>query len=120
MKTILVVEDSVDVRFLYQCALESDEYKVILAGNAQEALDIITKGSAPELVLLDLTLPDMTGSDLVAKFSENPALKNTKIILVSGREDLAATSKTLGTHGYLRKPFDLDHLCQTVDRYLAV
>ncbi len=120
MKTILVVEDSVDVRFLYQCALESDDHKIVLAGNGKEALDLIESGAVPELVLLDLTLPDMSGAELMALLVANPALARTKIVLVSGREDLAETSKTLGSDGFLRKPFDLDHLCQTVDSHLSI
>lgn len=120
MKTILVIEDSVDVRFLYQVALESDQYRVLLAGNGAEALDMIKKGPTPELVLLDLTLPDMNGSELIECMRALPELEKTKVVLVSGRDDLAAVAKKVGSYGFLRKPFDLDRLTQTVDQSLGL
>ncbi len=118
MKTILVIEDSVDVRFLYQVALESDQYRVLLAGNGAEALEMIKNGPTPELVLLDLTLPDMHGTELVQCMRALPEMKDTKVVLVSGREDLATIAKQIGSHGILKKPFDLDRLTATVDQSL--
>lgn len=120
MKTILVIEDSVDVRFLYQVALESDQYRVLLAGNGAEALEMIKAGPAPELVLLDLTLPDMNGAELIECIRALPELQNTKVVLVSGRDDLATVAKKVGSHGFLRKPFDLERLTTTVDQSLGL
>ena len=109
---LLVVEDDASIRRLLHAALERAGYEVVDAATAKEALslaDVIR----PELVLLDLGLPDRDGLELIQLFR---ARANPAIIVVSARQktDEKVAALDLGADDYLTKPFDSEELLARV------
>ena len=106
--TILAVEDDAPVRNLITTTLKAHNYNYLTAENGQSAIMQVTSHN-PEVMLLDLGLPDMDGVDLIKKirtWSEMP------IIVVSARQDEADKISALdaGADDYLTKPFSVDEL----------
>ncbi|MBR1857583.1 MAG: response regulator transcription factor [Oribacterium sp.] len=106
--TILAVEDDAPVRNLIATTLKAHNYNYLTAENGQSAILQVTSHN-PEIMLLDLGLPDMDGVDLIKKirtWSEMP------IIVVSARQDEADKISALdaGADDYLTKPFSVDEL----------
>ncbi len=106
--TILAVEDDAPVRNLIATTLKAHNYNYLTAENGQSAILQVTSHN-PEVMLLDLGLPDMDGVDLIKKirtWSEMP------IIVVSARQDEADKICALdaGADDYLTKPFSVDEL----------
>lgn len=109
---VLIVDDEPHIRRLIQAALARADYATLEAENAREALDRLRQ-ERPEIVLLDLGLPDRDGLELVPIIKQNA---DTTLIIVSARdatqEKVAALD--LGADDYLTKPFDTDELLARV------
>jgi CheY-like chemotaxis protein len=118
-RTILVVEDSPDGRLLMQKALKMEGYSVLVAADGHAAFEILEQETPIDLILLDLSMPQMGGADFMARFHYHGKAMQTKVVLVSGWNHLEATAAELGADGFLRKPIDLDTLYREVERQLA-
>ena len=119
MTTVLYVEDNFENRILVRRVLEADGYKVIEAGAAAEAFRQIQAGS-PDLILMDINMPEMDGYALTAKIKENEAYRNIPVIAVTAnvmRGDMERSLKA-GCDGYIQKPIDIDILTEQIERYL--
>jgi two-component system, NtrC family, nitrogen regulation response regulator NtrX len=117
MTSILVVEDDPEVRELIRDVLDSEGFEVDTAADGQSALE---KAAArrPSLVVLDLTLPLLSGPELAAQLSrlvDGPI----PILVISGDGLAASKAQEMGAFGYLHKPFEIDDLVQSVSRALA-
>lgn len=110
---ILIVEDNEDLRELFQCVLEAGGFSVVTASTGGEALTCLRGATATRLVLLDLTLPDMSGLELAAVLKVEPGLAEVPVLLVSGLPLLA-----VGGLPMLRKPVGPEDLLAAV-RYHA-
>ena len=119
MARILVVEDDADVRALVIRRLQQGGHRVQGAADASEALSVIhTKGS-PDLVVLDVGIPDLDGFGLLVKLREE-VRPDLPAVFLTGRmrpEDIA-TGRALGAK-YLTKPFDTTALLSAVDTLLT-
>jgi len=105
---VLVVEDEPQMRRFMRAALHARGYRVVEASTAAEATLIMTSDK-PELVLLDLGLPDADGIDLTRKLRE---FSHTPIIVISarGREEDKVQALDAGADDYLTKPFGVNEL----------
>ncbi|MBU0730231.1 MAG: response regulator [Proteobacteria bacterium] len=121
MATILLVDDDKLVLAVTQELLEFLKHKVFAANNGQTALDILKKYSQIiDIVLLDLSLPDMNGADMIPIIM-NQAPK-CKIVVCTGgdfKEDDTDTFSQRGIAAILLKPFEFDELKSTLNRLLA-
>jgi two-component system, cell cycle sensor histidine kinase and response regulator CckA len=122
MKSILLVEDEDMLRGLIRELLEIKGYSVIEASQGVEALELMRSGGRTiDLVLTDVVMPHMSGSELVEQLKEEqPGLK---VVFMSGYTGAnnAAIHKTLGMPGvaFLQKPFRLNALIGVVEGLLA-
>ena len=118
MPTVLSVDDSAIIQTTIKRALQSD-YNVLLAGKAAEALDILQEVQV-ELMLLDLTMPDVDGLEFCKKIRANPQFKDLPIVMVTARDGLVNKMKghIAGTSKYLTKPFKPDELREVVRQYI--
>lgn len=82
-KKILIVDDEVESVGYLERILLRQNYDVISANNGTNAIDL-AQGHLPDLIILDIILPDMEGSEVAAKLRENPSTKDIPIIVVSG------------------------------------
>jgi DNA-binding response OmpR family regulator len=120
LRSILLVEDDVDIRLDLADILRAEGYDVSTAANGQEALDFLGANSEQVgLILLDLMMPVMNGWDFRARQLEEPALTAIPVVLLSGAGDVARHALALKTAGYLIKPLRLDSLLGIVSRLCA-
>lgn len=117
---ILCVEDDRDIQLLLQLALgKLGGFDVLMAASGEEALEQMEDFS-PDLLLLDLMLPGMTGLELFEAVRRQPAFARLPALLLTARlpptrpDELAAQ----GVLGVIRKPFDPVLLADTIKRYL--
>ena len=105
---ILIVEDDPPIRNLISVTLEAHEYRHIAAGNAGSAILEATSHN-PDIMLLDLGLPDMDGVEVIRKIR---SWSNMPIIVISARNDDTDKIEALdaGADDYLTKPFSVDEL----------
>lgn len=105
---ILVVEDDLPVRNLITTTLKANEYKYIIAGKGEEAIRQASTFN-PDIVLLDLGLPDMDGVEVIKKIR---TWSNMPIIVISARSENSDKIEALdnGADDYLTKPFSIEEL----------
>ncbi|MFA5264800.1 MAG: response regulator [Opitutaceae bacterium] len=118
--TILTVDDEGDVLGLIRFHLAKEGYNVLMAGTGQEALDLI-RAKRPDLVLLDLMLPDIDGFGVCEILRSHPATAAIPIVIVSawGTRDSLNLGLELGALDYLTKPFSPKDLVDRVQRLLS-
>ncbi|MGF1571629.1 MAG: response regulator [Sumerlaeia bacterium] len=117
-KTILCVDDERDILLILETAL-SDDYKVITASSGADALQV-AQATPPDLVILDLMMPEMDGLETFAQFKTIEKLASIPCIFLTGVSDKEKIREALmlGTKYYLTKPFDLDELMDKVSQAL--
>ena len=105
---ILVVEDDVPVQNLMMTTLKAHDYKFLVAGNGETAI-LETASHNPDIILLDLGLPDMDGVEVIRKIR---TWSNVPIIILSARSEDTDKIEALdaGADDYLTKPFSVDEL----------
>ncbi len=102
---ILIVDDVATNRIVLKVKLEAVFYTALLAASGAQALQMAVT-EQPDLILLDLTLPDMTGSDVLRQLRENPLTAAIPVIVLSASHDAAARMDALaaGADDFLTKP----------------
>jgi two-component system cell cycle response regulator DivK len=119
--TILYVEDNPDNRLLIRRVLMSEGYSVVEAANAKDAFERI-KEAAPDLILMDINMPDIDGYTLTARLRALPDLNKVPIIALTANVMKGDRERSLeaGCDGYLQKPVDIDTLISLVEKYLTL
>ena len=117
--TILYVEDNVDNRTLVRRILLSEDYELLEAVNAMEALKVL-ESTKPDLILMDINMPDMDGYTLTARIKTTPGFERVPILALTANVMRGDKEKTLeaGCDGYIQKPLDIDQLIREVERFL--
>lgn len=111
-KTVMVVDDSIVIRKMVEIALEDDDFSIITSNSGKEGLKLLDDEN-PQLVILDMTLPDMNGIDLLKTIK---ASKNIPVIMLSGKDapQLLENAKNAGADDFLPKPFRDEDLVEKV------
>jgi len=120
MARILLAEDQEDLREMIAIALRLDGHQVVLASDGQEALQQ-AKDTSPDLFILDIHMPLMTGYEVTQSLRKEIRFKNSPIIIISAKsldDDLQARLDS-GEIDYLRKPFPPKTLTSRVNSHLA-
>jgi DNA-binding NtrC family response regulator len=112
--TILIVDDEPALRYSLARAFQSG-YRTLEAGSVAEARRELA-GSAPDVILLDYSMPEADGMVLLRELSNADDAPAVIMITAHGSERLAVEAMKAGAYDYLTKPFDLDELRLTVDR----
>lgn len=116
-KRILLVEDSPSLASVYESYLEQEGFLIITVDTGKDALIQISR-EPPEVILLDLKLPDMDGMDILKKIHEEQIPSNVIIITAHGSIDIAVNAMQFGSFDFLVKPFDAKRLKITVNNAL--
>ncbi len=116
---ILVVDDSTTNVVLLEAIFYERGYKIETAYNAKEAYAIIEK-QTPDLILLDLLMPQINGFDLFKQLRKNRNTKNTPVIVVSAATDEENVDRIMkmGAVDFIKKPIDLEYLVDKVESVL--
>jgi two-component system cell cycle response regulator DivK len=119
-KTILLVEDDFMNMKLAQHVLESQGYSVVKATTGQEALNQI-KASPPDLILMDIQLPDIDGMTLVRIIRAKDTTREATILALTACAMKGDREKIMkiGCNGYISKPINVEHFISTVRSYLG-
>lgn len=116
---VLVVEDSDPIRTAFTILLEESGYDVAAAPNGAEAVRM-AEAQTPDLVLLDLGLPDIPGVEVARRIKAGPARK-VPVVALTGRDDDADREalRAAGCAAYLVKPVDTQKLIQSLPGYIG-
>ena len=119
MKTILIADDEPNIVISLEYLLQREGYQVLVARDGQAALDTIAL-IPPDLVLLDVMLPKLSGYEVCQKIRENPATRGIRIVMLTakGRDVERSKGIALGADAYVTKPFSTRELLQHISAQL--
>lgn len=116
---ILIVEDHTSVRTLLRVMFEAEGYRTIEADDGPAALEA-AESVKPDLILLDLMMPELDGERVIARLSENPQLTGIPIIVVTAKQEAVDRMKDwLGDGNVFTKPFDQASLLARVEELIG-
>jgi two-component system, cell cycle response regulator DivK len=117
---ILIVEDNELSRKLFQDLLEVHGHRTLATGSGREALRLI-QTAAPDLVLLDIQLPDLSGVEVTRRLKSDPRTRHIPIVVVTASllPDIRRDAWDAGCDGFLEKPIDIDGFLQEIHHHLA-
>lgn len=116
MQTILAIDDEMSIRESYRMIL-SDTYRTYLAGDGATGLQILSEKHV-DLILLDLTMPGMSGMDFLEHMDSRGEMVPVLIVTGSNTVDIAVKAMKKGAREFVIKPFDVDDLLKLVERTL--
>ncbi|MCM1986871.1 response regulator [Methanococcoides seepicolus] len=108
---VLIVDDEPDAVIATKRALEADGYNVIEANNGVMAFDVL-KSDIPDVILLDVMMPDMDGFEVCRRLKEEPLYENIPVIMLTAKGEINDKIEGLdiGADDYMTKPFNLKEL----------
>ncbi|MBI4063186.1 MAG: response regulator [Elusimicrobia bacterium] len=121
-RTILIVDDEPDVRFVLKVALQKQGFLTEEATNGLEALEKIA-ALIPDAVLLDIMMPKMDGISVNQKLKENPKTRDIPVVIITGKgqmKELLDLRQDFKVVAYLEKPFPISVLVDKLKEILAV
>ena len=116
MAKVLVVDDQPEIRRLWQVNLAARSYDVVVAADGRECLDKV-EAERPDIILLDLSMPVLSGWAVLEALKGNAAVKNTAVIVLTGwaDEEVHRQARQMGATGALVKPFGIDELLASME-----
>ena len=115
-KCVLVYDDEDEICFICKLVL-STHYRVETLSSCINLFEDIER-IKPHLILIDLMMPDMDGADAITAILENEKTKHIPTILFSAAPHGAQISKQINASGFIKKPFNIHHLRETVDNLI--
>lgn len=117
-KCILIYEDNQEILILCKTILTRKNYHVETRLRCENVVNDIDSVQ-PDLVLMDLWIPEIGGEKAVFLMKENPATRNIPVLLFSANSDIKEICKRTNADGYLEKPFDVKTFVSTIEQYIA-
>lgn len=120
-KTVLLVDDaSANIKVL-NAALK-DSYRTKVATNGEKALEIALRDPQPDLILLDIMMPEMDGFEVCSRLKASSETSAIPVIFLTGKTDQQDRAKglALGAVGFLEKPIDVTEVCARLEEQLGV
>jgi len=122
MKKIMIVDDDQDLIFSVMTGFETEypnKYEIIVAENGKRCFELLEKNMKPDLILLDIMMPDMDGWEVFDKLRANQKYKKIPVVFLTARSDgLAANAGAMIADDYIEKPVDIDELESRIDKVL--
>jgi len=119
-RTILLVEDFDDTRLMMKLWLMKKGYRVIEAENGEAAVEIAQR-EHPDLIIMDMMMPGLSGLDATRQIRDYQSLQQTPIVAVSayGADEYRAKALAAGCNEYVSTPFEPERLAELIERLLA-
>ena len=117
---ILVVDDSADNLAVISLDLQQQNYRVVTASNGEDAIRIASQTN-PNLILMDINLPELDGLAATRRIREIETLRDVPVVAITafGTEGFQRAAYDVGVEGYLTKPIDFDRMHQLIARLLS-
>ena len=120
---LLVVDDEPDAVLILARTLLARGYRVITAESGLQAINL-AKAEKPDLILLDILMPDMDGTQVAAALQEDPTTRNIPVIFLTclitkKTEEIGSRYHDTGRYVFIAKPYDLDKLLLEIDRLIG-
>jgi len=118
-RKILHIEDNFENRMLVLRLLQSGGFEVLEARDAEQAMEIV-KNHIPDLILMDINMPDVDGYTLTNQMKGLPGFSKIPIVAITANVMKGDREKTMraGCDGYIEKPIDVDRFLDTIDNFL--
>jgi len=119
MKKILLVDDEPNIIMSLEYTFKKNNFQVFIARDGQEALDIL-KTEQPDLIILDIMMPNVDGYATIEAVRKDEKLNNCKVIFLSAKNKESDIEKgmNLGANAYMTKPFSIKKLVELVNELL--
>ncbi len=117
-RTILVIDDEVDIREVLVARLKAQEFDVVTASNGQEGFTAM-EAKKPDVILLDVMMPVMDGFEFFKILKKDPKHAEIPVIVITARRLMKDTFEALGVHDFISKPFDAQEMKSRIDFVLA-
>lgn len=117
-KTILIIDDSSTTLLLLEWSLAQEGYDTQIAQSVEEARKVIEQ-KKPDLILLDLSMPRVSGYDFL-KMRPELNIEEIPVVIVSAYDNMESIQlvKDLGANEFIAKPFRIPHILNVLDKYL--
>jgi len=114
------VDDQPEIRQLVRTSLEDQDFELLEAASGQEALSL-ARQQRPDLILLDVLMPDIDGFSVCREIKADPAISGTKVIMLTAKTERAdrEQARAAGADFYIPKPFSPIELQNIIHRYLT-
>ena len=116
MKKVLVVDDEPALRMIVHDILHDEGYHVILAPHGRAMLELAAR-ERPDLVLMDVMMPEGDGREAYKELRARPDLSGVPVVMMSAAVHPSGLDPSIA--GFVRKPFDLDHLLNVVENLIG-
>ncbi len=116
-KCILIYEDDPEILLLCKTILLKSEYKVAALSRCENVIADIEM-LKPDLILIDLWIPEIGGEQAISIIKENPVTTHIPVLLFSANADIKEICKKLNAEGYIEKPFDIHTLKSTIEQHI--
>lgn len=102
---IMIIDDDPQIREIYKAALEMRGYEVVPNPGGEKVMDMLSKGGKPDLILLDVMMPKVSGLDVLDMLKSDADLKDVKVIMMTAVSDESIRKKTeeRGAYAYIVK-----------------
>lgn len=114
-KRILAIDDDADFRDGLSDVLDELGYRVRTAANGREALEALRTEPAPDVILLDLRMPEMDGRTFRREQTRDERISGIPLVVVSGSREVDEEAESLGAAAVLPKPFGVDALVESIE-----
>lgn len=119
-KKILVIDDEIDIMKTMVYRLKAKGYEVFSASNGKEGISV-AQTQKPDLILLDLRLPDINGPEVARQIRAEEALRDTPIILITASVDIIGQKiEKCSAVDYILKPIDPEILYKKIEKYIGL
>lgn len=117
-KSIILIEDDLDLQFLFKECLRELGIEVFAFINGLGAIDYLRGAASPEMIIMDLTFPSGTPEEFISQLKEIDGCENIPLVLISGKSDIQEYAVKFKSVAFLRKPFDVDLMIDTIKNIL--
>ena len=120
-KKIMIVDDNPDLLYMVKKGLEriDEGYEVTGANGGKECFELLKKGDMPDIILLDVMMPEINGWDVFTKLKENPSWREIPVVFLTAKtDDYSKGFGKITADEYLTKPFEIADLKITIDKIL--
>lgn len=115
-KRIAIIDDEIDIVIYLTSALQDNGFDVCSATNATEGLEII-RSQRPDLVCLDILMPEEIGYSLYRKIKRDKSLEDTRVLIISGlniEQEISRVGSLIEPDGYVEKPIDISSFIKKI------